>query len=81
MFSVDSTGWSKSNHTRLKSFSKPQYAAAIEGGSAANRDDSDSQHSRSQIIKETRTFAVESSPGIRDNSPQRPIDFYQAEGM
>ena len=75
MFSVDSTSW-RSNPTGLKSLSKPQYAAAIEGGSAANRDDLDSQHSRSQIIKETRTFAVESSPGIRDDSPQRSTDVY-----
>ena len=66
----------RSNPTELKSFSKSHYAAAIEGGPAANRRDSDSQHSRTQIIKETRTFAVESSPGIRDSLAHRSSDVY-----
>lgn len=74
VFSLDSVGRSKGDGTRMKSLSKPYYAANIEAGHAANRDDSESQHSRTQIIKETRTFAVESSPDVHDISPYRSND-------
>ncbi|CAD6588773.1 MAG: hypothetical protein ASARMPRED_003720 [Alectoria sarmentosa] len=74
VFSVDSVGRSKGDGTRMKSFSKPHYAADIEGGHAANRDDSESQHSRTHIIKETRTFAVETFPNLQDTSPYRSDD-------
>ena len=70
-FSVDSMGRSKPDGTRMKSLSRPQFAADIEGGHATNRDDSESQHSRTQIIKETRTFAVETFPDVPDTSPYR----------
>ena len=76
VFSVDSVGRSKGDGTRMKSFSKPHYAADIEGGHAANRDDSESQHSRTHIIKETRTFAVETFPNLQDTSPYRSGDAY-----
>lgn len=76
LFSLDSVGRSKVDATKMKSLSKPNYAANIEGGHAANTDDSESQHSRTHIIKETRTFAVESSPGAHDNSPYRSNDVY-----
>ena len=76
VFLVDSVGRSKGDGMRMKSFSKPHYAADIEGGDAANRDDSESQHSRTQIIKETRTFAVETFPNLQDTSPYRSDDAY-----
>lgn len=79
VFSVDSAGRSKGDSMRMKSLSKPHYAADIEGGRAANRDDAESQHSqhsRTQIIKETRTFAVERSPSVQDNPPYRSNDVY-----
>lgn len=76
VFSLDSVGQSKDDGTRMKSLSKPHYAADIEGGHAANRDDLESQHSRTQIIKETRTFAVESFPDVHDISPYRSNDVY-----
>ena len=71
LFSLDSVSRRKSDATRMTSLSKPKYAANIEGGHAANTDDSESQHSRTHIIKETRTFAVESSSDIHDTSPYR----------
>ena len=74
IFSGDSVGRSKTDGTRMKSLSRPHYAADIEGGHATNRDDSESQHSRTQIIKETRTFAVETFPDVPDTSPYRPND-------
>lgn len=76
VFSVDSAGGSKVDGTRMESLSKPHYAADIQGGHAANEDDSESQHSRTQIIKETRTFAVDSFPDVHDPSPYRSIDAY-----
>lgn len=76
VFSMNSVGLSEIDGTRMKSLSKPHYAANIEGGHAANGDDSESQHSRTQIIKETRTFAVESSPDVHDISPYRSNDAY-----
>lgn len=60
---------SKFDGMKMKSLSNPYYAASIEGGNAANRDDLESQHSRAQIIKETRTFAVDTFAGARDASP------------
>ena len=56
-FSIDSVDRSKpDDSTRMKSLSKSYYAASIQGGgNAANRDDAESQHSRTLIIKETRT--------------------------
>ncbi|KAF6228270.1 hypothetical protein HO133_008000 [Letharia lupina] len=74
VFSVDSVSRSKVIGTRLQSLSKTHYAADIKGGHAANRDDSESQHSRTQIIKETRTFAVETFPDVHDTSPYRSND-------
>ena len=65
---------------RMKSLNRPNhhhYAADIEGGHGeggeaaggkCHRDDSDSQNSRSQIIKKTRTFAVETFPHLGDVS-------------
>ena len=76
LFSVDSVGRSQSDDMRMKSLSKSHYAANIEGGHTANRDDSESQHSRTQIIKETRTFAVETFPDVPDASPYRSNDLY-----
>ena len=77
IFSIDKTSRSKSEDTRMRSLSKPHYATSVEGGSAANRDDSDSQNSRTQIIKETRTFAVESFPDVHDTVPDRSNEVYQ----
>ena len=53
--------------SRTKSLSRPHYATDIESGIGRGEggnggDDVESQHSRSQIIKETRTFAVETFP-------------------
>lgn len=73
---MNSVGLSEIDGTRMKSLSKPHYAANIEGGHAANGDDSESEHSRTQIIKETRTFAVESSPDVHDIPPYRSNDAY-----
>ena len=62
--------------------SKPHYVADIEGGRAAaaaaahGRDDADSQHSRTKIIKETRTFAVEAFTDGNDVSPDRSNGLY-----
>ena len=61
----------------MKSWSKPHYATSVEGSNAANRDDSDSQNSRTQFIKETRTFAVESFPDVHNTIPYRSNDIYQ----
>ena len=77
LFSKDRMGRNKADGTRMKSLSKPHYAADIEGGYAANRDRSESQHSRSHIIKETRTFAVDTFPGVHDPSPYRSNDEYE----
>lgn len=76
IFSGDSVGRSKPDGTRMKSLSRPHYAAEIEGGHATNTDDSESQHSRTQIIKETRTFAVETFPDVPDSSLYRSNDVY-----
>ena len=76
IFSVDHGGRSKADAMRMKSLSKPHYAADIEGGLAANEDDSESQHSRSKIIKETRTFAVDTFSGVHDVSPYRSNNLY-----
>lgn len=54
---------------KMRSLSHPYYAASIEGGNAANRDDPESQHSRTQIIKQTRTFDVESFADAHDALP------------
>ena len=70
-FSADSLGRSKGDSTRMKSLSKSHYTADIEGGHASNPDDTESQHSQSQIIKETRTFAVDSFPDVYDTSSHR----------
>lgn len=56
VFSVNSEGRSRFAGTRMKPLSKPCYAVDVEGGYGANRDDSESQNSRTQIIKETGTF-------------------------
>ena len=76
IFSVGSGGRSEIDGTRMKSLSKPYYATDIEGGRAANRDDLDSQHSRSQIIKKTRTFAVETFPDVHDTSQYHSHEMY-----
>ena len=76
VFSMDSAGQSKVDGTRMESLSKPHYAADIEGGHVANEDDSESQHSRTQIIKETRTFAVDSFPDVHHPSPYHSNDAY-----
>ena len=60
----------------MKSLSKPHYAADIEGGKATDRGDSGSQHSQARIIKETRTFAVETIDA-HDTSPNRSNDVYR----
>ena len=52
----------------MKSLSKPHYATDIEGGNAANVEDVDSLHSQTRIIKETRTFAVDTFLDVRDGS-------------
>lgn len=62
--------------TKMKPLSKPCYAANIEGGPAGTRDDWESQNSRTQIIKETRTFAVETFPNLPNTSPFRSIDVH-----
>ncbi len=60
--------------------SKPHYVADIEGGRAAaaanGTDDAESQHSRTKIIRETRTFAVEAFSDGNDISPDRSNDLY-----
>ena len=76
IFLGDSVDWTKPDGTRMKSLGKPHYAADIEGVHASNRGDSGSQHSRIQIIKETRTFAVGSFPDVHDTSPYRSKDAY-----
>ena len=73
VFSMDRVGRNKADGTRMRSLSNPHY----EGGHATNRDRSESQHSRSQIIKETRTFAVDTFPGVHDPSPYRSDDVYE----
>ena len=73
---MDKVSRSKSDDTRMKSLSKPHYATSVEGGNAANRDDSGSQNSRTQIIKETRTFSVESLPDVHDTIPYRSNEVY-----
>ena len=76
VFSAHRVGRSEVEATRMRSLSNPYYAAHIERGHAPNRDGSESQHSRTQIIKETRTFAVDSFPGVHDTSPYRSNDVY-----
>ena len=73
---MDKVSRSKLDDTRMKSLSKPHYATSVEGSNAANRDDADSQNSRTQIIKETRTFAVESFPNVHDTVPYRSNEVY-----
>ena len=60
---------SKLDGMKMKPLSSPYYAARIEGGSAANRDYPESQNSRAQIIKETRTFGVENFADAYDALP------------
>lgn len=74
---MDRVNRSKSDDTRMKSLSKPHYATSVEGGSAMNRDDLESQNSRTQIIKETRTFAVESFPDVHDTVPYSSDEIYR----
>ena len=74
---MDKVSRSKSEDTRMKSLSKTHYATSVEGSNATNRDDADSQNSRTQIIKETRTFAVESFPNVHDTVPYNSNEIYQ----
>lgn len=66
---MDAVKRNKPDGMKMKSLSNPYYAARIEGGNAANRDYSESQHSRAQIIKETRTFGVETFADAQYASP------------
>ena len=65
VFSMGKVNRSKSGDTRMKFLNRSHYATCVEGGNAASRNDSESQTSRTQIIKQTRTFAVESFPDVR----------------
>ena len=68
VISPDNISRSEIHGTKMQVLSSPQYATDIEGGYAANADDSGSQHSRTHIIKETRTFAVETFPNFENSS-------------
>ena len=74
--SFDGVGLSKVDGTRMKPINKHSYAASIEGGLAANRDElkSESQHSRIKIIRETKTFAMETSQDVPEFSSSRSND-------
>lgn len=76
VFSVNSATRSKSDATRMKSFATPLYATDIEGGHTGGKEDAESQHSRTHIIKETRTFAVDTFAEVRDSSPTKSPDAY-----
>ena len=72
--SPDNISRSKIYTAKMQVLSSPQYAADIEGGYAPNTDDSESQHSRTQIIRETRTFAVETFPNVEHSSRSRSCE-------
>ena len=73
-FSIDSVGRGKGDATKMKSLNKPHYAADVEGGNTAHTEDEDSLHSQTRIIKETRTFAVDTVLDVRDASRQPSQD-------
>ena len=61
VFSKDSLSRSKAASFKMNSTRKPEYFADVQGGEAADREDSESQHSRAHMIREIRTFAVETT--------------------
>lgn len=79
--SVNSAGRSKvDDGTRMKPLSKPYHAADIEGGHEANRDDSNSQNSRTQPIEETRTSYRVSPSQIFTIHLTIPLRWYPKHG-